>query len=324
MPSATAILALNVSAIQALTRGAVVRSDTVPPGTADGYTGDFWINTTNYVLYGPKNTTTYWQTSASLIGASGSLDQTNYTQVSSFFFNPGAGYFTCSALSIYSSTQTALLVSAVNTQTGLVVDSNNSTIANFTYSGAPLLTVNTTQITLSSGAVGITCPAVFTKSISATTPLSSQIIFTNYMTLCGGKMLFGDSSIVPFSALQLVPWEMAFAKSAILFDTVAFSVGSGSNYSILGAQGRKLAVNMPYTSVSAISTFAAEFTVAGSTSASGYAALSSLKMPAVTGAGAPSVANFPENHFGMYWNTGTSLLSAVFNINGNIRSVLFS
>ena len=156
MPTATSTFSLNVSAIKALCSGTTILNGTVVPDNGLGNIGDFYIDTTTYIFYGPKNDTTFWQTSAYL-QVPVAVDTTSYSQVSSFFFQPNAGYFSASALNIGNTDQTGLIIDSVGYPCATFTTTGN-TIATFTSNSQVLLMIDSTGITMSANTVNIQGP----------------------------------------------------------------------------------------------------------------------------------------------------------------------
>jgi hypothetical protein len=154
MPSATATLSLNVSAIKILCRVPAIDSGTVAPLASTGYAGDFYFDYGTeypiYDLYGPKATdTSEWpDLSASIRIPSVSLVQTVSTTLYSSITTLSANTENLSA--------TSVTITNPGSATALTVTQNDPTsilsVASFRYLGTPVFTIN-------QGFVGINTPS---------------------------------------------------------------------------------------------------------------------------------------------------------------------
>ena len=148
MPSATATLYLNLTAIQQLCKGDQGKSilnGTVAPTSAVGLSGDFYFNTFTtyppvyYDLYGPKVTNTgIWPTTAIRIPTTtlmGQISSTLYSTITSLSASVNANQSLSSLSASNTNYATTLQIAQLGTQTGY-------NVASFRDSSGQLLTIS--------------------------------------------------------------------------------------------------------------------------------------------------------------------------------------
>lgn len=331
MPSATATLFLNVSAIQELCQGTGVINGPSAPISSDGIIGDFYINTSTYIIYGPKDESIVWQTTASLIGPAGSssTSTSNYSAVSGFFFNPTAGFFTASALAISNSTTTGLVINSTASQNCIDVETTGSTVATFAAAGAGLLTIDKVNTSMSANVLTFGGSATFTDSVLIPLLGSGRLLnIADTLAISAGKVVFGDSDVI--SDPSIANYKYVFLGGSIVAETNLFAVVTGSPTNVAGfvvspnSVASKAAFNIPTSQIFSVSGFTPAVTVNGSISTNEFIACSSIKLPAISAAGNPTTTNIPHNHFAMWYNTSNTTLCAAFNQNGVIKAVPFT
>lgn len=323
MPSATAILSLNVSAIRELTQGSVILNGATAPSTNLGRNGDFYINTVSYFIYGPKNSATFWQSSASLVGPSGTSGSSfSLSALSSFLFDPDtgtAGYFTASAMRIENSDRIGLIIDSTGF-TCIDVDTTASTVATFKQNGVTLLSINSAAVTLSSNLVSVASPFTMNKSVTAYVDAGERFLINNFIDCSGSKTVIGPPNIIPGGFTDI--WDTMIVADKVVNLSDVWAVTNDVGVANLVCSVNKIGINVPYSHIQSVSAFTSTLTVSGTISAS-HISLSSINIPAISGAGAPTASNVPQNHFIMWYDTTSTTLCAAYNIAGVIKAVPF-
>ena len=197
MPSATATLYLNVTAIQQLCKGDAGKSllyGYTPPTSSVGLSGDFYINATTiypptyYDLYGPKNTNS-WPATALRIPSTtllGSVSSTLYSDIV--------------ALSAYTlqASLSSLTIANNNYDTPLRViqygSSTNYNVAEFTNSTGHLLTITNSATIAAFYADPSAAPAQFSINspmyIAGNTTINGVLCATQDVQLGSGVHLY--------------------------------------------------------------------------------------------------------------------------------------
>lgn len=276
MATSTSTFRLNVSAIKELCNGKTVLNGSGVPSISLGADGDFYIDTSTYNIFGPKDSTTYWQNSASLIGPAGSAaGNTLFGEVSSFLFSDAdiAGYFTASALDIYNTDTVGIYVSSTG-QSSALFESDNTTVATFKSNGIPLLTVNSATTVLSANEVQIDGTARLLASTYIPVQSAGQeFLVSDAIHVSGGKVVLGDDEVITEAALQ--DYKVVVFAEKTLIDSTIFNIVTGdgtiSSLAVVAADGTsqaKIGTNLPSSEVYNLSSYTAHFTINGSVSSS--------------------------------------------------------
>ena len=276
MAISTSTFSLNVSAIKALCSGNTLLNGTSVPATSTGNTGDFYINTSSNIIYGPKSATTFWNLSTSIVGASGTSAAFNGTVA------------TLSALSIYNTAQTGLIVSS----TGFPSAYFNSTLPNVlsVYSNnVPLLLLNSTTTILSSNATVIGGNPTLNDSVTIPLVSGNFLNIGSVVLVSGGYVLIGNNAIAAtLSTVATSPILSAFnvgittsrAIVASMALAVTDSTGVYGNFvTYSDPVVRKFAFNVPLSGASNLSAFSADFTVNGSISSTATVFANNISLP---------------------------------------------
>lgn len=151
MPSATATLSLNVSAIKILCRVPATRSGTTTPATSSGYAGDFYYDYGTeypvYDLWGPKESdTSDWPPlSAGMRIPSMSL----LTSVSTTLFSDMSS-LSAATVGVGGLSATSVTITNSGTRVALTVTQNDPltsySVAAFNYLGSPVMVINKAQV----------------------------------------------------------------------------------------------------------------------------------------------------------------------------------
>ena len=264
MPTTTATLSLNVSAIKALCNGSSVLNGTIAPGSLIGNVGDFYINTTNYVIYGPKNISTFWAASASLSGAAGTSVGgeccSSYAQISSFLFTPTAGFFSASALYINSVGQPSLICNT----------SGAGNVANFSSDGSYRLAISDDITVISCSSIQLSGNVLSrnTSYFALEQPLDTFRVSSMFISN-SSTVSIGSINLLTYPSLSSHNFPIRLGKNIISAnDRAVFAANDGTTIGMQvdNGQGTKVAINIPYSSISAVSAYTSTFTVSGSIS----------------------------------------------------------
>ena len=286
MATSTSTFRLNVSAIKELCNGKTLLNGSGVPSTSLGTDGDFYIDTSTYYIFGPKDATTYWQNSASLVGPAGSAaGNTLFGEVSSFLFNDSnvAGYFTASALDVYNTDTIGIYVSSTG-QSSALFETNNTTVAAFKSNGIPLLTINSAATVVSANEVQIDYKTEIIDTLTGTVRLlastyipvqsaGQEFLVSDAIHVSGGKVVLGDGEIITEAAVQ--DYKVIVFAEKTLVDSTIFNIVTGdgtiSSFAVVAADGTsqaKIGTNLPSSEIYNLSSYPAHFTINGSVSSS--------------------------------------------------------
>jgi hypothetical protein len=247
MPSATAILSLNVSAIKILCRVPAINSGMVAPSAGIGYKDDFYFDRGTeypiYDLYGPKETdTSNWpDLSAGIRIPSVSLIQS----ISATLFSN----ITALSTNVVDLSATSVTITNSGTSVALTVAQNDAStsafnVASFKYMGSPILTINKSFVGINKsspgnaldvvGNVNIT-GSIFAASQSMPT-LSAQILNVNFANI-GELYSSGNASLadVGFKITTSPSGPGDYRIVTVNVDPVSSFVFSLSNYTAVFA-----------------------------------------------------------------------------------------
>lgn len=263
MPTATSTFSLNISAIQALCKGNQILSSSIAPLNSTGTVGDFYINYTSWVLYGPKDSTTYWSTSTNLIGPSGtngvngSLSATNISLSSCYIGN---------------TTRAGLIVSATSYPC-IQLDTTGYTVGTFSSNNNILLTIGSDAITMSANSVNIDGPLTIT---------GGSDIYTDVLTV--GTLFETSSSQIVIGGIGYVatptyggepafsPYNVGIIGGRTIIAATQLDIFNGTAPASLVAYNNsvnktRVGINISPSDITSVSALCATFTVNGSISA---------------------------------------------------------
>ena len=274
MPTATSTFKLNISAIKALcdgTDGRTILNGTNAPSSLSGEPGDFYLNTTNYVLFGPKDITNTWILSASLMPPVTSTDITSlFGQVSSYLFSPTAGFFSASGLEIGNSTATGITIESLNNPS-LVCNASGSgpiTVASFAIDNVSKLSISDSTTTISNSTVNLSGNFISrgNSSFLLEAP-GNQFRVTDKIHISGNQIAFGSLTLI--SQPALTEYGVIIGGGYILNLAKVSTFGhTGTNNVIINHSNvaSKVGINLTSNQYSLISAYPANFTVNGSVS----------------------------------------------------------
>jgi hypothetical protein len=192
MPTATATLSLNLTAIQQLCtgpRGNAILNGTVAPTSAVGLSGDFYFNTVSnnyYDLYGPKTSSTTWPSTAIRVPTTTLMSQISTTIQNSL-----------TSLSV-SNTLSSLTINNTNYATSLQVTQGGSNygynVATFSNNTSNLLTITNSGTIAAFYSNPTLAPSPFSVNnavyLGGATTLGSTLCSTNNVYLANSFKLF--------------------------------------------------------------------------------------------------------------------------------------
>lgn len=193
MPSATATLSLNLTAIQALCRVPALRSGTGVPVASVGYANDFYFDTSTefpiFDVYGPKSTnTSNWPVLSSGIR----IPPVSLVASISSSLNAAITALQATAGSL---SATSLVITNTGTAIPLVVSQNGPAsaynIASFQHLGLPILTITNDYVGFNQGTPVRSVDAIgdgsFTGSLTARGSVYTNNVYaTNTINSSGG------------------------------------------------------------------------------------------------------------------------------------------
>jgi len=193
MPSATATLSLNLTAIQDLCRVPALRSGTIAPVASVGYAGDFYFDTSTeypiFDVYGPKATNT-----SSWPALSSGIRIPPVSLVASISSSLNAA-ITALQATAGTLSATSLVITNTGSETALTVSQNGPSsaynIAEFYHLGLPILTVTNDYVGVNQGtpvrSLDVIGDGSFVGSITATNNIYTNNLYTaNTLSTSGG------------------------------------------------------------------------------------------------------------------------------------------